>query len=832
MTIDSTKSVGLSFIEKGYSALRSGLLESDAEERLKWLISAWNQGWPVPSAKISEAVEAVILELDWKFYELPSHSLCANLLQVGADAGSLICKEYLAHYYVRGFIKGKTRLDGTKLFVELSEKGLSTASHFVAALLEGAYEHPRDDDLAFYFFQKYLHQTDLALENDAQRADSIFNDEGYGFVSTEELWRAANITHLKAVGYHDPYSYRIKRQDILKLNLSNSPNCNSLVFVAVSLLLGRGIRQDVCLARVLLQQISNDYPDALTWIIEDPFLDLHGDDEQTKKCLQSFRNIVLNSNAPGLYLAFIEFETHQEWSSFLLELSQHEIIEHAFFMAGMLLAGRLKDIEDIKPEYSSAHDHSEDKVIVEIMRSQERLRGLLAFRLEFEKKILVNANKANDEKSFSYPRLINDSHPNDLALLCELMIGIGRENNEGLQDFLSAWKYFSENIPGRLKSIVSNLTRRLAAADETSCALFEVNQPKTTMAQKVRDTFSDLPANHIASVARATSNIGYDYNERSKEGLPRWTRFQPGVAIRAKDKRSFPDKALNSGWDEAQEVSVGREKITVLNGKKAPNGYLPFILLEDLEVLGILTLIEPHENGVDVAAPSFSLERFEPKSGYKTKLLRKEFYNPSWLRATNLGKSMYYADTLLFIKRYGDGIFSSYDPFFTPVQSSGWQTPLPWLRADMSGGVGSNGRNAFMIAHRLEGASKDSQFDAKRLRLNIPSSDALPHFDGSERIMDAKGNEIHRDGYRGWLRSYYVRHADVLTRDFNSVRRAFPVFERVRLLLGLYSDLRLAFDGRRNEFRDTPLWSRLEHKRQSYIKEAKNMERWDQYVLP
>jgi hypothetical protein len=792
------------------------------DEALVELLNAFNLGLPAIKGEFVSVLEAKLETDGWQPEVFPDHSMVLELLVAGSVCGSPRATKLLAEYCSRGLFEPRLpREAAVSIWDESHHLGELNAKGEIGKLFEGHHFHPRDDSAAFSTFRQQLghlfEKRGVGGVNYPKLAKFAEDDQGFGFGSSIETWKVANIFHQKTIGLADCYSNKLNRKAADGFEKFSQDQQKSLLYLAKASYFGLGFRKDLKTARIILHRMR-----ALS---ADAFVFLYRDFSERRKIRPELRHAALRileaecqahpSNSAHMRL---QIGQYKQLASLVNDLDaayfDNSLVNKGCYLAGKLIFSETLDIHENQssPLREFFAEQSKD-FLSQFLTDEPRLKRFLQFR-----DALFGHNSLEVETDVCWKRAFHLSSQDAEWLKSEL-VDNNRFDADCILDFLGVLSAFFAPLCPRRHQRVKNISRRVCLDTKEVGELFDNN---TSSIRRWQNNNSKKP--NSITILKSTALIGPDHNQRDEIGLPTWKR--------AKDTRPWLVRnRTNLGWDRVEKISFSPNGFKVLNFVASKRTELPLVFKTDLEVVAILALIEPYFEGQEVEAPSLSLEGFQATDARRF-LTKKVFENPSWIRATELGMSMYYSDTLLFIDHLGEGVFSIYDPLVTPIQSEEWAAPSAWIKASNSGGVNRNlGRNAFVVSHQLAGSAAPPVWDKKLRTISIETPTELVRFDGSEFELDKEGNELNPDGGRGWLRNRYVRHADVLTHEFENVKGDFPVFDRVAHLLGLYATWRSAFDGHREEFKDTKLWKHLISRREQYVHKAEQMKLDDQYVL-
>lgn len=815
----------LDHLIKFFAMTQLAEIQPSDEISLKILLEAHANGFPLDAAVITDLIANIRKEENWSEQDFPVRQHVLNLLTIGMEIGCAESTTLLASYSARGLISSVSLEESVSIYHKAASQGSPQAHRHIGELWEGKFFHPRDNTNSFAAFSCFTARTmDLdakKTKNSAWLAEAAFVDQGFGFSSTNDLWNFSNIWKLKSLEFEDPYSKRLSEKVLTNLEGMNESQLVNLHSLAESAYFGFGFRQDKALARKIWRQMRHKSENALVSLATDAF-ERREISERNRAKYQHVVKATIDASANLTPRSRLKLTSYSSLDSLLCDLDSYTETGSNFSSIDAVICRLLFAREvNIDPKVFQVAlqkaSLKQSSALFDILSTEERVTSLIIARNHVFDRLADNGNGVGPWK------LLLHISVDDIIRLKELFCEVSRDH-KGLLDYLSLWSDFSLHLDARRRATIGNLTKRIHASLVNTTDLYPNSISSNFVLQKLSTILAKKESTAEENLINATINIGPDHNARDNLGLPTWER--------ANDSRSWLTKnRINKGWDRILKIAIDQNRIYPMEVENPRLGKLPLVFNDDLVVIAILALIEPFEHGGDALPPSLSLE---PLIGERAslKIVRKIFSNPSWLRATSLGQSMYYADSLLFINSVGTGVFSIDDPFITPVHSDNWQTPNPWVKASNSGGVVmSRGRNAFLVNSQLKGSDPQLSFDSELKRIEITTPQELVHFDGSERVYDRYGIEINRDGGRHWLRYSAVRHADVLTYEFESMKQHFPVFERVAHLLGMYSTLRQAFNGKRKNFTETKLWNNLIQEREKYVKRSAKIEKQDSFVL-
>lgn len=271
------------------------------------------------------------------------------------------------------------------------------------------------------------------------------------------------------------------------------------------------------------------------------------------------------------------------------------------------------------------------------------------------------------------------------------------------------------------------------------------------------------------------SNVGPLHNCTDESGIP------IAGLLRARNHNEA------EGWMDVVGIRYSDGVFDVIG---TPSGPLPpMINCDDIDVALKLAFFERLDLN-----PSFSLEDARHPAGYELQLNRKEF-TPAWLGNTSFGQSMFLADWIMKALTMRDGLPSISDPFISGAGKSGWR-PTAIMEA-----VG-NFEGDFTVPPNDEILHGRLEIVAKNVTLRRASYVSRLSQKVVEYAMDDVQIKIESSLYRSNLlgRREHFRSNDPLTDpggkakviedNYNYLTSEFPVFQRVRLLLGIYSVFR------------------------------------------
>ena len=246
-------------------------------------------------------------------------------------------------------------------------------------------------------------------------------------------------------------------------------------------------------------------------------------------------------------------------------------------------------------------------------------------------------------------------------------------------------------------------------------------------------------------------------------------------------------QAEPSGWFQVDGVRFENGVPTFLGPPAGP--LPPLVTQDDCDVALWLAFLE----GKDPAPPSFSLDAASSDPASRCRVDRKTF-KPTWLAETAFGQSMFLADWIMKTFTMYDGLPSVTEPYVSGGSVSGWiPTALIDAIASAEGGLelpdGSttaHGRNEIVV-HNVDVARasyrrwllwENTEYLIQEIHLTIESSLFVYEQGASEKHF-RENDPTTLTGARG----------KILAEHYDVAAEQFPVFFRVKQLLGIFATL-------------------------------------------
>ena len=276
-----------------------------------------------------------------------------------------------------------------------------------------------------------------------------------------------------------------------------------------------------------------------------------------------------------------------------------------------------------------------------------------------------------------------------------------------------------------------------------------------------------------AEVRKSVARVGPTHNVQDSNGLP--------VAGLLRERLSSEEE----GWLDLDILEFRSGDFSVMGTRSGP--LVPLLTQSDLDVAAQLAFLE----GAHPVAPSFSLDN-APSKRTDMRLDRKTF-NPAWMAATPFGQSMYLADWLMKSFTMGNGLPSVTDPLVSGATVEGWKPPAVVEAVGKATGHRTmpDGTSAphsrLEIVVRSADVSRASflknlfwkidQYRLENIDLFVESSIYGGNDDSQKTVHHFKNDPSTQPGAR----------AKVLLDNYQYVSDLFPVFERVGLILAVFS---------------------------------------------
>jgi len=284
-----------------------------------------------------------------------------------------------------------------------------------------------------------------------------------------------------------------------------------------------------------------------------------------------------------------------------------------------------------------------------------------------------------------------------------------------------------------------------------------------------------------SAVVCSTQEVGPHYNRLHPEtGTPMPFQLLPR------------DKSRTEGWMRIDGIHVESRKFEI-EGFKSQPGLVPLVTIDDVEVLLCCQFIEM----IDQQLSLEPLGGFGQQEIMEPQFLKKE-WSPDWLSETDIGRSLYYSDRLLSLEEKGYTLCSldgkSGNALRTAEDTSIWSLPEPWRTARRVGGTTTAPSGRLMhtpFSMRWTQSNLPSGSEVKNGVGRLPMPRVTSGVVGADVVaLPCGGFEDRRVG-EGNLRFQRARFAYVMSKHYDAMAAAFPVFRRTRELhainAGLYS---------------------------------------------
>ena len=268
----------------------------------------------------------------------------------------------------------------------------------------------------------------------------------------------------------------------------------------------------------------------------------------------------------------------------------------------------------------------------------------------------------------------------------------------------------------------------------------------------------------VASVAR----VGPVHNMVDQHGI-----LIPGLLAESEH--------ADEGWVSIDIIEFYRGDFRVLGQKSGP--LVPMVTAEDLDVAAALAFIDRQTR--------LSLSLDEIASNIENIRLNQKAFKPSWLGATPFGQSLFLADWLMKAFTSHDGLPSITDPLITGSAIDGWKPPafvksLSQIEGSYELPDGSEakfGRSELVIRSidvekaifRKFGLFQTMQYRIRDASFKIESSLTSDPFSQDAHCR----HDDMQTGPGAWAAAFQ--------KNFQYVADLFPVFERVKTVLGLFA---------------------------------------------
>ena len=299
----------------------------------------------------------------------------------------------------------------------------------------------------------------------------------------------------------------------------------------------------------------------------------------------------------------------------------------------------------------------------------------------------------------------------------------------------------------------------------------------------------------------AVQEVGPIYNKLDSHGC-----LEPGII-------EFSIDTGKKGWANLQGARFALGKVEILGDHSSL--LPPIVMEEDVDVA--LALVFLPKDGPE--SPSLSLEPFYERSeGFR---LDKKVFKPKWIAQTSYGQSLYFADWLMKSLTMRDSLPSLLDPtvclgmtgqkqsneLINSVLNATGEDTLP------DGSKSDSGRLEIIVNSvdlRRSFYKKFlilpiKEYTFRKINLTVDSSLIKVFEDGTEDRTIRENDPTTRPGAR----------AKIIQDNYDEFSTLFPVFERVKNLLALFS---LFCQARKDGVRLNKLeMYRLEKIRQKYL---------------
>ena len=275
------------------------------------------------------------------------------------------------------------------------------------------------------------------------------------------------------------------------------------------------------------------------------------------------------------------------------------------------------------------------------------------------------------------------------------------------------------------------------------------------------------------SVKESVGRVGPMHNVLDENGIP----------VAGLLREVVPSEA--AGWLDLDfiEFSSGDFKVS-----GTPSGRLvPLLTQADLDVAAQLAFFE----GSEPVPPSFSLDK-APSERTDMRLDRKTF-QPSWLASTAFGQSMYFADWLMKSFTMWNGLPSVEDPLVSGATVEDWQPPAIVKEVSKATGhrtlpdetAASHGRLEIVVRSAdVSRACFKKWFFQRVIQYQLGSIDLFVESSIYGGDDDSQRSTLH---FENDPATQPGARAKVILDNYQHISDLFPVFERVGLILAVFS---------------------------------------------
>lgn len=274
-------------------------------------------------------------------------------------------------------------------------------------------------------------------------------------------------------------------------------------------------------------------------------------------------------------------------------------------------------------------------------------------------------------------------------------------------------------------------------------------------------------------IKASISRVGPIHNVLDDSGIP-----VPGM-LRERTSKEQP------GWMSVELIEFKGGAFTVEGVESGP--LVPLVTQTDLDIAAYLAFLESDQP----VPPSFSLDR-APSERSDMRLDRKTF-RPAWLAASSFGQSMYLADWLMKSFTMRDGLPSVENPLASGATSDDWNTPGLLKSIGDAQGTHTLPDGSHAAHGRLEIVVRSANVAHAKFRDSLLRQTHQYRVNDIEVFIESSlygGNEdsqVSDHQCRDDPTTLPGARAAIITEHYDYVSSLFPVFERVRQILGLFS---------------------------------------------
>lgn len=664
----------------------------------------------------------------------------------------------------------------------------------IARIYENGIGVDRDDRTAFQFWHRnrieHVHGSNFV--NEAKKPEyylllgqMAFFDQGYNFNSVIDCWSTARIYWLKSLNAPHPHISSVEIEEIAPSGDLTVTQADALAWLGTLRFFGLGVRKNEEEAlKIWLASFDKSFTSRYCLRSNAiPHFRLIDDEEKIKLVTESLKNSpVTEDNAESRWQAYLDDRlASNSFHSDNLLGSAEKGNQKANLVCCIIsiifreseICGFMKPDFYVKKLSESRYIWPNKKLSVVERISTDN------FLHETENEISKIMKPDDDE--IDYSRNLFSTDCNIPLSLIEKLEGGKLPSSNSIITWVDFRLFLAELLDEDSVPLWSELLVRLQASSE---ALYRTIIPALSTSAHYNSTIDENELKAMSrSIGNAINSTGPDLNERDSQGFP--------IFRRAKNRSRWFLGRKVAAWDRVDRIAVDDRNISVSQYTVADQGFYPFISQDDIDVLAIIAWLEIGDSknaDLSVSLENVSADDYIP---FQLRFSRVEFQPAQWLWITEVGQSMYYADTLLYLDRRGQSLRSNRYPYKVISRTDRkWIQPDPWRKAENAGGVraSSRGRNAFLVNHTRGETIVESNNTIGCHIIHI--AEPLMSFDGSEEREFDSDRPPDWEGGRDMLRFYHTRHAAVLSLGQPEMERLFPVFRRVRLLFGIYAGLR------------------------------------------